>query len=141
MKIALVSNFTKPYDEGMKKVGFSYYFTMKRRNIEVLPIHPRQLISNVFFLKKYNPDIIHYVPGPSILSLILLRIIKKFFRNPKCVVTFTHPQYLFSFKLVKLFKPDLALAQSKDIFQKLNKNKIKSKYFPNGVDTSKFKIH
>jgi len=90
--------------------------------------------------REFDPDVIHHIPGPSIISLLSLRALRRLMPDSKLVVTFTHPAIeLVPDALLRALAPDLAIGQSEKTIERLVKLGIRTKFIPNGVDLSKFK--
>ena len=62
LKICLLASNLGPLDEGMRKV-----------------------VSRNFWeeIRFFKPDIVHYVTGPSILSFIIMKVVKLYYPNLK----------------------------------------------------------
>lgn len=146
-KICLVSDFSGPTDEGMKKVAY-YLAALLSENHEVLPINVKRLFLQSLErrVKEFKPDIVFYVGGPTPLSFIILRAIAAYYsmnnagKSPKKVLFALHPVIPCSIleRLCTFFKPDLILVQScasERMFKKLGMN---TAFLPVGVDLHKF---
>ena len=140
MKICLLGEYSGNQDEGMRKV--SYYINKElSKTHQTLPLDVRKVTSKSFWrnLKKFEPQIIHYIHGPSIRSFILLKSISLYCHNVKTVMSAMRPFLSsFSIKLVPLLKPDLILCQSletEEIFKRLG---CRTEFLPSGVDTTEF---
>ncbi len=137
MRICLVGNVQGNIDEGMKKISFCIYSALSPL-VTVRIYSPLDLISKWQEIRKFHPDIIHYLTGPSIFSFFLLWVTNKINRNIRTIITISHPQRLFSSRIISLLKPNLVLVQSEDMKNYFSKIGIKNEYFPNGVDIIKF---
>jgi glycosyltransferase involved in cell wall biosynthesis len=90
-------------------------------------------------LRHCHPDIIHYVPGPSLLSFILLALAKTW-TSAATVMSLTHPDPALPRRIACwLFRPDLLLAQSLHLEQLFRDLGCNVRYVPNGVDTNLFR--
>lgn len=99
-------------------------------------------IPSIHFWKsiyKFQPQIIHYVPGPSIISFIILKILQLLCDEAETVMSATHPS---SFRLSKIFfryiKPELILIQSYKSESDFMDLGCKTRFFPSGIDIEKF---
>ncbi|MBC7333497.1 MAG: glycosyltransferase family 4 protein [Actinobacteria bacterium] len=138
LRICLVGDISGNIDEGMKKITYNIYKGLSE-NHEVMIIKPSEIPFKKKEIADFKPDIIHYIPGPSILSFALLKLAKLGLSYTKTVITATHPQHLVPKRVLSILKPDLVLAQAYDmeaLFRKLN---IRTELYPNGVDIKKFK--
>ncbi len=142
MRLCLVGNFSGTPDEGMKKISQTLKAKLSINN-EVLTFTIKDLLKpvNIQFLREYSPHIIHYLHGPTIRSLVILKLVKFLVRaNVKVVVSATKPYFPKSIHwLVPLVLPDLLLTQSQKFEKFFVQFGAKIKFFPNGVDCTKFK--
>lgn len=140
MKICLVSNYSPPLDEGMKNVAY-YLGTELEKRHEVLNLSLDGLFSRAFWrqVKDFQPHIIHYVPGPSIASLMIARALKVYCNGTRTVMSATQPRIP---GLLKIFlpplKPDLVLTQSAKIEEMLVNLGYRTEFLPNGIDIERF---
>jgi glycosyltransferase involved in cell wall biosynthesis len=91
-------------------------------------------------IKKYNPDIIHFITGPGISSFALLKILKLYTKSSKTIMSSIHYNRHFCLikKPIKLLKPDLILAQSGNYHKFFKELGCNTKLLPNGVDIKRF---
>ncbi|MPW38610.1 glycosyltransferase [Thermococcus sp. 101 C5] len=148
MRICLLGDTHGNIDEGMKNITYNLSKRLMKRH-DVLVLNPLDFASASFWrqLREFKPDIIHYIPGPSLRSFILMKLISYFTKHsvkhrPRLVMSTPLPQLSkFSMQVISKIKakPDVMLVQSKkhlEIFQKLGFN---VHLFPlYGVDTEKF---
>jgi len=136
-RICLVGDISGNIDEGMKKVTYNIYKGLSQNN-EVIVVKPLELIRNKMKINEFNPDIIHYITGPSIFSFFLLKIGGFGLKNVKSVVSISHPQKLFPPYFISLLRPNMAIVQSDDMntfFSNLGINTVK---ICNGIDLKSF---
>lgn len=139
MRICLVGDFSGNHDEGMKNIANKLYESFKKNNSAyVFDLNNLCTFSMWNSLRKFEPQMIFYIPGPSFFSFISLTIMRIFAKKPKIVMFATHPKITLGKHFIQFFKPDLVLTQSKksDLF--FTELKFNTKFFPNGVDTEKF---
>ncbi len=141
MKICILGNTTGNIDEGMKKITYNLSNELAKTN-EVLVLNPLQVFSGDFWksIRDFKPQIIHYVPGPSIKSLILVKTISLYCKDANIVMSAPFPKLSdFSKRFVHLFKPDLMLVQSRNTEKMFRDKKFNTKFFPlSGVETERF---
>ena len=141
MKICLIGEYAGDLDEGMRKVSFHFAEKLSKEH-QVLTSDLRNVFTKEFWkdIKNFNPNIIHYIHGPSIKSFVLLKMLSFRCRNAKTVMSAMHPGFSFlSKRFIPLFKPNLILIQSyetEEIFKNLG---CKTEFLPCGVDIKKFK--
>ena len=139
MRICLVGDFSGNHDEGMKNIANKLHESLKKNNsIYAFDLNRIYTISIWASLRKFEPGIIFYIPGPSFFSFVFLTIMRVFTKNPKTVMFATHPKIRSGKHFIRLFRPDLLLTQSKKSEHFFAELKFKTKFFPNGVDTEKF---
>ena len=140
MRICLLGEYSGNLDEGMRKVSSHLAKELTKRH-EVLSLDLRDAFTKNFWknIKKFNPQIIHYIHGPSSKSFILLKVISLYCRGAKTVMSAMHPGLSFlSKQFVPIFKPDLILTQSYDTEEMFKKLGCKTKFLPSGVDVKRF---
>jgi glycosyltransferase involved in cell wall biosynthesis len=88
----------------------------------------------------FKPDIIQYIPGPSPISLLILRMLK--WKIPSAVTSsiITHPYFLVRNPAFWItIPPDITLTFSYDWKDHLDRFPKKAFIIPGAVDTSRFK--
>jgi len=136
-RICLVGDMSGNIDEGMKKVTYNIYKELSKNN-EVIVVKPLELIRGKTKINEFNPDIIHYITGPSIFSFFLLKIGAFGLKDVKTVLSVSHPQKLFPKFFISILRPNMAIVQSDDMnkfFSNLGINTIK---ICNGIDLKSF---
>lgn len=140
LKICLIGTFSRHLkDEGHTNTGF-YLSTHLKQKHHVLELDGYEAWKPDFWvsIKHFNPDIIHFIPGASIWSFALLKLLK-FYTGARTVISVVNPRLSsVSWKLVLLFKSDFIINQSYEVENLCNKLGIKTNLLPNGVDTNKF---
>lgn len=141
MRICLFGDAHGNIDEGMKKITYNLSKGFRERH-DVLVLNPLDFTSPKFWklLKEFYPDVVHYIPGPSFKSFVLMKLISRFLKYSTFVMSSPFPQLSeFSMRIIPKMKPDMMIVQSKkhlDTFLKLGFN---VHFVPLcGVDTEKF---
>lgn len=140
MRVCIVGDVTEPLDEGMKKVAYELASALAE-HCDVQVLSPLKATSKGFWssLRHYRPDVIHYVPGPSLRSFALLALTKAW-TSAATVMSLTHPDPALPWRLAsRFFRPDLLLSQSLRLEQLLREQGCSVRYMPNGVDTDLFR--
>ena len=140
MKICLLGEYSGELDEGMRKVSF-YFAEELSKYHQVIALDLGYVFTKSFWkdIKNFNPEIVHYIHGPSIKSFILLKIISLHCRNAKTVMSAMRPCVTYLSKgYIPLLKPDLILVQSLETENMFKKRGCKTEFLPCGVDTKKF---
>lgn len=141
MKICLIGESSGNLDEAMRKTTY-YYSDLLSHNHQVILLDPRNIFSIIFWrsLCKFNPDIIHYLHGPTIKSLMLLKLISVYCPDSKIVISAMRPFLSrISKEFVRLLKPDLVLTQSTKSDNMFKNFGCQTEFVPSGVDLNKFK--
>ncbi len=142
MKILLLGDIIGYMDEGMKNTTFYFKKELEKKH-EVMVIRPRDSIKLECLrkIKAFEPDIIHYIHGPTPKSFIITKIISLLNPNALTVMSVLKPTVSRGIKkwIVFLLKPDVFLLQSKrneEVFKK--SGAIVDYLFP-GVDLERFR--
>ena len=112
-------------------------------NNDVLALNSKDIVKKTYLgqIRFFHPEIIHYLHGPTIRSLIILKTLKFFLANrPKIVSSATKPYFSkISRNFVPFIRPDLILTQSAIWENFFKRYGFKVAFFPNGVDCQAFK--
>jgi len=141
MRICLLGDFTGNPDEGMKNVSRNIRDRLALKH-DIMAINPRDILIRTILrnIRSFRPEIIHYLHGPTIRSLIILKLAKLLSgNNARTVCSATKPYFSkVTRHFLPLLRPDLILTQSLIWEEFFSRHDYKVKFFPNGVDTSKF---
>lgn len=154
MRICIIGDCAGNIDEGMKKVALHLSQELPQ-NHQVLLVNPRRVLSKSFWkdIKGFEPQIVHYIPGPSIISFMIVKALATYCGNVKTVMSAMHPAFYglrgflyspynafssVSKNFIPLLKPNLILVQSPQSEKMFTKLGCKTRFLPNGVDTEKF---
>lgn len=154
MRICIIGDCAGNIDEGMKKTAFHLNRELSQ-NHQVLLVNPRRVLSKSFWkdIKGFNPQIVHYIPGPSIISFVIVKAVASYCKNSRTVMSAMHPAFYglrgFSYSpynafssifklLIPLFKPTLILVQSGQSEKMFTELGCSTRFMPSGVDTEKF---
>ena len=141
MRICLIGDFSGNPDEGMKNISKTVRDKLSLKH-NVLALNSRDTLKKSFVksIGSFQLEIIHYLHGPTIRSLIILKAAKCFSGSkPKTIVSATRPYFSkFSKWAVSLFKPDLVLTQSIKFEDFFKEKGCLVEFLPNGVNCDKF---
>ena len=141
MKICILGEFNEILDEGMRLSSY-HIFKELQKNHQIIPLDLKKVISKSFwrYLKEFNPEIVYYIHGSSLKSVILLKIISLYCRGAKTIISMMRPNFsIISKYLISFIKPDLTLVQSDEMERTFKALKCKTEFLPiSGVDTEKF---
>ena len=141
MKICLLGEYAGNLDEGMRKVSYHFAEELLKYH-DVLTLDLRNAFTKAFWksIKDFNPDIIHYIHGPSIKSFVFLKFSSLCYHNAKSVMSAMHPDFSFlSKRFIPLLKPDLILTQSYEMEKMFKELGFVTEFLPCGVDIKRFK--
>lgn len=141
MRICMLSDYTGIRDEGLRNIAFYLSRELaKHHSILRLPIRELFLRKTWRKIREFNPRIIHFVPGPTLKSFVIVRVLKTFCPQAKTVMSATIPALSnFSKRFVPMLKPDLLLTQSNKSEKMFIHLGCRVHFLPNGVDISKFR--
>lgn len=140
MRICLLGDVSGNLDEGMKNMTYCLCRELSRSH-KVIVIHPRKVLLplTVLALKKFKPNVLHYVHGSSIRSFLVTKCLVSMFPKSKSIVLVTYPRFSKCESLITgFFKPDMVLVQSKFMNDFFSRKGFKTSWFPSGVDVEKF---
>jgi glycosyltransferase involved in cell wall biosynthesis len=142
MRICYLGDYSNDrFDEGMKNVASNFSKELSGKNDVVsLDINNAFMPSFWAKLKKFDPEIIHYVPGPSISSFFFMKKAGYCCKNAKLVMSAYHATSLKPRILIPLLRlrPHLILTVSKETDIMLRQMGCHTKFLPPGVNTNKF---
>jgi len=141
MRICLIGP-AGPLEEGMRQVSFHLSAELgKHHQVLRLDAELRKVLSTGFWkgLRDFDPDLIHYVPGPSIKSFFLVKMLSLHCPHVKTVMSATHPALSpLTQRFVPMVRPDLILTQSSRDEEMFTRLGCKTTFLPSGVDTERF---
>lgn len=137
MKVCLIGHLSGSLDEGVRNVGKYLGTELERQGIELKKVKISS-VSEWKSIRRFRPDIIHFVLTPTAIGIITAKLITNVYPEAKTVFSAVHPSVPRS-QLLKQFKPDLILTQAKESEQLFKAIGFNTRFFPNGVDVNKFK--
>ena len=142
MRICLIGDFSGRPDEGMKKVSMNLRKRLSERHA-VLAVNTREVPrgGTVRRIRRFRPQVIHYIHGPTIRSLVLVKALALLCPGrPRTVVSATKPYFSgWSGRLVPFVRPDRVLIQSLLWESFFRDRGVPVAFFPNGVDCRQFR--
>ncbi len=128
-------------DEGMKNISKQLYnalINVDNYSLKILP--PSSVMARLWDIAHWEPDVIHYLHGPTYKSILLVAIINRLCRGSRSVISFTHPKLnYFGQRLLRLFPPNVSLVQSTHWHQVLDQHGLHSIFLSlSGVDLERF---
>ncbi len=142
MKLCLLGGFGGKADEGMKKIACQLERELARWH-QVIALNPMHVFRRDFWtrIKAFEPDIVHYIPGPSIKSFIVVWIISRVFPAARTVMSAPLPLISgLSARFARFFGPTVMLAQSRGMEDTFRRWGLTTRYLSiSGVDVDSFK--
>jgi len=139
MKICFVGHYTARPDNtgdlGTKHVGFEIARRVSERH-ETIEINIREPLS-WRRAKPFQPQIIHFILGPSMLGLLAARLFALYCSDARTVLSAPNPD-LPSWRLGAFFRPNLVLVQSYESESVFRNMGCATLFLPNGVDVERF---
>jgi glycosyltransferase involved in cell wall biosynthesis len=139
MRICLAGNAEGNIDEGMKKVTASLAEELHKRH-EVLVFNPTkpQRLNAWRAVRRFRPDLVHYVPGPSAASFVIAQALSHLSERSPVVMSALHPMNLRPRWLLRALRPDVILVQSPRAEALFREVGASIQYLPLGVDPTTF---
>ncbi len=151
LRVCLVGEFEKPPTEAMRKTAQEYAKRLEER-CELLRINSRTAYkpSSLRAIRSFDPDIVHFIPGPSIFSFAYSKL-AGVIGDAKVIHSAPLPAfydvddslyYQFSYHtrhLLPALKPDKILVQSERSYEFFSQYGIDCEYLFSGVDLETFK--
>jgi glycosyltransferase involved in cell wall biosynthesis len=142
MKVCILGCYSGKLDEGMANISYHIYTNLRSRYPKLYLLNLQEIGHLKFWicLFRINPDIIHYIAGPTLKGLVFVKLIQLLTRS-RTIISATHtilPRTKLFRIISTLLRPDIVLVQShksENIFNEIN---YKTKFIPNGVDTERF---
>jgi glycosyltransferase involved in cell wall biosynthesis len=138
LKVCLIGAMSAFPAEGMQNV----YRALREKlasSADVLALDGRNLARGQGWVKiiHFQPQIIHYLAGPSNVSFVMTAATRVATRNARTIMSSLHPVGVSS-PVARLFAPDLMLVQASDSASFYRDLGIATEYLPNGVDKQRF---
>lgn len=115
MRICLLGDISGRLDEGMKNTSYYLYRQLLSRTNKVLLARPKSFTNPLHWRKviSFDPEVMHYIPGPSIRSFALTKLLSLLCPKAATIMSATRPVLSkCTLKVIAFFKPDLLLVQS-----------------------------
>ncbi len=142
MKVCILGEAEETPDEGMRKIASCLGRELARFHT-VKTLSPTLAKRSSFWkqIKQYSPDVIQYIPGPSLKSFAVMKVLSWLF--PQAVTVMGAPLFQVprvAYPALRYIFPDLMLAQSRRRHEFFRRSKLASIYFPlSGVDLELFR--
>ena len=128
-------------DEGMKVTLTNLRKEVEQQGISTLTVDPATCFKHEYWtrIRNFDPDIVHYVPGPSSKSLLLGQITKSV--TGASLVQSTPLPMLGAVgrNLLTVLQPDCAVVQSEQTEQLFEQKNVRTEFLPTGVDLEKYR--
>lgn len=141
MKVCLIGQIHGPKDEGMKNANGHLYDNLAKL-CDISIVDPSQCYSLVGWrkIKAFQPEIIHYLHGPTIQSFILCRLLRFAFPKAKVFLLASNPLLSRCWdRVLPAFTPHHVFSVTKKFHERLCRVGISSQIVYPGVDQDIFK--
>lgn len=142
VRVCLIGIRGSRLDEGVQNVGYHLADCLSRRN-QVLSLDVRNCWRPTFWrtVSRFRPHVLQVCLGSSLPSFVLLWLLRRLSRGARSVILVLQPSRFLGFwgRILAWLKPDLVLAQSSDVQERFIRLGCRTTFFPNGVDTNRFK--
>jgi len=141
VKVCLIGHTRGPRDEGMKNINRHLVAELRDR-VSLLVVEPQECRSPRGWgkIRDFRPDIITYLQGPTIRSLVLGRFLRSVFRPAKIVLLASNPALNGKWdRFLPFLAPHLVLAVSRAFQQRMARAGIPCELVCPGVDQAVFK--
>jgi glycosyltransferase involved in cell wall biosynthesis len=139
MRICVVGHYSGRMDNrgdlGVKQLGLEIARRLGERH-ETLEVDIREPLCWKQ-VRAFQPQIIHFVLGPSMFGLLAARVLTLFCGSAKSVVSAPNPSVSLR-RMGTFVRPDLVLIQSYESETMLSSMGCATIYLPNGVDVDRF---
>lgn len=136
MRVCLVGHFESSVDEGVRLVGSRLASELEKTELVVTMVN----ISSPLFwtkIRQFHPDIIHFILSPSLSGLLVAKLVSMMNYRAKSVISAIHLDPMPR-ALLRLWGPDMVLAQSRESEAACSSAGLATEFLPNGVDTARF---
>lgn len=138
LKICIIGHYKNNPDEGVKNIAHGLFKEFSVDN-DVMKCDVSNFIRFLSSIKKFNPETIHLVVGPStIMSFIITKMASIIFSRAAIVMSAPQPTKFHFEWLIRFLKPDKIFVQSNNSEERFRTYSCKTKFIPAGVDTDRF---
>jgi len=137
MKICIIGHFSGGIQEGVRNVSREIADRLQNEGYEVKKFD-NSISLPLREIRKFQPEIIHYILSPTISGLIFAKVTSFFCPKSKVIISAIHPAVPRLFFL-RYLRPDLILVQSTESESLFKLLGYKTAFLPNGVDIEKFR--
>lgn len=140
LSVCFLADLTGNVDEGMKVTASRISTEVSKQGVNVQVMNPFAFNTIAFWrrLIAFDPDIVHYVPGPSTKSYVLGRLCSTVTRS-RLVMSAPLPQLGTVGKLlVSLYSPDKVFVQSEETDRLFSDLGTSTQFVPTGVDLTTY---
>lgn len=139
----MLSDFQSRMDEGVSNIAFHMARQVSlRHDLEHVCLRPyRRLVGPDFWraIRRFRPDIIHFVPGPTLKCFLMVKALKMACPGARTVMSAAHPAFpAWSKGIIKRLAPDAILAQSPESRKMFAELGFNTRFVLGGVDTDRF---
>jgi glycosyltransferase involved in cell wall biosynthesis len=142
IKLLLIGDFTGSDDEGLAQISKRFGRMMDSHH-QVLTVNTKEVIrpSTLVSIHRFAPDVVHYITGMTIRSLVVTAIIKMLLFNRPATVISAVRVFLTErqLKMLRVFSPDLVMTQAQKWEERFIARGIRTEFVPNPINIAKFR--
>jgi glycosyltransferase involved in cell wall biosynthesis len=136
IRICILGEFAPNPDEGMRKAAVRLREELSGK-ADLIGASPREALRSKS-IRDFRPDIILYVPGPSPMSLLVLKTLRLRMPAAKTASMITHPHFVRNQLVWRLLSPDILLTFSPHWKAYLSRFSEGVHQIPGAVDARRF---
>jgi glycosyltransferase involved in cell wall biosynthesis len=141
VRILLIGTFSERLDEGLRSISSRILKELQKKH-DVIGFNTGESLGweSVQTARRFKPDIVHYLTGPTVRSFAVLRVYKLLLGDVMCIASATRPFFSSKSKwAVSFLKPDLVLTQATRWETFFRSKGIRTIPLMNGVDLARFR--
>lgn len=137
-RILLIGDTGEILDEGSRLITKNIYEGLiKKYQVKLIDTKELKKLKIYKEISKFKPDIIHYLPGPKLRSIVTTWILSKVNKAKTFVSTPNPTLNKIELFLGQFFQPHLLLCQSLSQQKIFNRYGFHTEFLPNGVDVKR----
>jgi len=137
IRVCLVGDFSSNPDEGMRRFAVGLRDALATR-AEISLVSPMSALADIKSVSACRPQIVHYLPGPSPASLMILKRIKLHLRLCATIATITHPHFVNAKLIWRMLGPDCVVTFSPTWRKYLSGLVTRARLIPGAIDLQRF---
>lgn len=138
-RILLIGDTGEILDEGARVITNKFYEGLRKKyQVKLIDTKDLKRLKTYGEISKYKPDIIHYLPGPKLRSIMITWFLSKINKTKAFISTPNPTLNKIELFFGHFFQPDLLFCQSLRQEKIFNQFGFRTQFLPNGIDIEKF---